>query len=170
MSKFFVEGNPSESESESDGELEEIQEDEKKVAKKTMMFKDVESSESEEEKRTVKTEKEKRFGAMRDAIKKIFDKIKISDFVAIYDEFVELNKLLEKSKKIIDKEGVPRFYIRVCFMLENMVNNLKNEEKKKLSTSNNKAYNYLKQQLKKNNKNYAKEIEAFKQVKNRVLS
>ena len=166
MSKFFVEGNPSESESESEGELEEIQEDEKKVAKKNIMFKDVETSESEEEKRTVKTEKDKRFGAMRDAIKKIFDKIKINDFVAIYDEYVELNKLLEKSKKITDKEGIPRFYIRVCFMLDNMVNNLKNEDKKKLSTSNNKSYNYLKQQLKKNNKNYAKEIEAFKQVKN----
>ena len=43
MSKFFVEGNPSESESESDKELEEIQEEEKKATKK-MMFKDVETS------------------------------------------------------------------------------------------------------------------------------
>lgn len=101
---------------------------------------------------------------MRDVIKKILDKIKINDFVAIYNEFTELNKLLEKSKKITDKEGVPRFYIRICFMLDNLVNNLTNAEKKKLSTSNNKSYNILKQQLKKNNKSYVNEIEAFKQV------
>ena len=163
MSKFFVEGNPSESESESEKELEEIQEEEKKATKK-MMFKDVESSESEEEKRTVKTEKEKRFGVMRETIRKLEDKIKINDFVAIYDQYTELNKQLEKAKKIVEKEGLPIFYVRVCFMLENLVNNLKNEEKKKLSNSNNKAYNILKQQIKKNNKNYTAQIEAFKLV------
>lgn len=159
-SKFFVEGNPSESESASEKESEDFQE---KVTKK-MMFKDVESSESEEEKRTVKTEKDKRFGAMRDIIKKIFDKIKINDFTAIYNEFIELNKVLEKSKKITEKEGLPRFYVRVCFMLENLVNNMKGEDKKKLSTANNKSYNILRQQIKKNNKNYVNEIEAFKLV------
>ena len=163
MSKFFVEGNPSESESESEKELEEIQEEEKKATKK-MMFKDVESSESEEEKRTVKTEKEKRFGVMRETIRKLEDKIKINDFVAIYDQYTELNKQLEKAKKIVEKEGLPIFYVRVCFMLENLVNNLKNEEKKKLSNPNNKAYNILKQQIKKNNKNYTAQIEAFKLV------
>lgn len=162
MSKFFVEGNPSESESESDKQSEE--EEEKKIITQKKIFRDVESSESEEEKRTVKTEKDKRFGAMRETIRKITDKIKINDFVAIYNEYAELNKLLEKAKKITDKEGVPTFYIRICFMLENLVNNMKGDEKKKLSSSNNKSYNILKQQLKKNNKIYAKEIEAFKQV------
>ena len=162
-----MEGNPSESESESDKELDEIPEEEKKATQKKMMFKDVETSESEEEKRTVKTEKEKRFGAMRDTIRKLEDKIKINDFVAIFDEFTELNKQLEKSKKIIDKEGkgMPSFYIRVCFMLENLVNNLKNEDKKKLSRSNNTSYNILRQHIKKNNKSYTAQIEAFKLVR-----
>ena len=163
MSKFFVEGNPSsESEHNSDEELEEIQEEDKKVTKK--MFKDVESSESEEEKRTVKTEKEKKFGAMRESIKTISEKIRINDFVAICDRFAELNKLLEKSKKITDKEGIPSFYIKICFMLENLVNNFSAEEKKKLSKTNSVSFITLKQKLKKNNKNYVKEIEAFKLV------
>ena len=41
---------------------------------------------------------------------------------------------------------------------------MKGEDKKKLSTANNKSYNILKQQIKKNNKNYVNEIEAFKLV------
>lgn len=163
MSKFFADGNPSEDESQSEPEeLEKI--DEEKKVKPKQMFKDVDTSESEEEKRVVKSEKDKRFGAMKDTIKKIYDKIKINDFVAIYNEFMELNKLLEKSKKIIEKEGLPRFYIRICFMLENLTNNLSAEEKKKFSASNNKSFNILKQQIKKNNKNYTKEIEDFKKV------
>lgn len=100
MSKFFAEGNPSEDELSEKEELEQI--DEKKPKQK-MLFRDVETSESEEEKRVVKTEKDKRFTAMRDIIKKIYDKIKINDFVAISTEFMELNKQLEKSRKIVDK-------------------------------------------------------------------
>ena len=103
-------------------------------------------------------------GQMGETIRKLEDKIKINDFVAIYDQYTELNKQLEKAKKMVDKEGLPLFYVRVCFMLENLVNNLKNEEKKKLSNSNNKAFNILKQQIKKNNKNYTAQIEAFKLV------
>lgn len=48
MSKFFVEGNPTESESESGNESEE-QEDEKKIITQKKIFRDVETSESEEE-------------------------------------------------------------------------------------------------------------------------
>lgn len=163
MSKFFAEGNPSEDESASEKEeLEKIEEDKKD--KKKIMFRDVDTSDSEEEKRVVKSEKDKRFSALRETIKKIHDKIKINDFVAIYNEFMELNKLVEKSKKIIDKEGVPRFYIRICFMLENLTTNMSAADKKKLSASNNKSFNILKQQIKKNNKNYVKEIEQFKEV------
>ena len=49
-------------------------------------------------------------------------------------------------------------------MLENLVNNFSAEEKKKLSKTNSVSFITLKQKLKKNNKNYVKEIEAFKLV------
>jgi translation initiation factor 3 subunit C len=60
------------------------------------------------------TEKEKRFTKLREIIKDIKIKIKNQDFVILLDKFEELNKEVEKSAKVFEKEGgVPRFYIRV---------------------------------------------------------
>ncbi len=161
MSKFFTEGNPSENEERE--ELDEVSEEDNKP-KPVSKFNYYESSSEEEEKRTIKTEKDKRFSLLREIIQKILEKIKINDFVSIYNEFEELNKNLEKSRKIIDKEGMPRFYVRICFMLENLVNNFTSEDKKKLGKSNNTSFNSLKMKIKKNNKLYEKEIEEFKKV------
>lgn len=55
-----------------------------------------------------------------------------------------MNKILEKSKKVIEKEGIPLNYTRICYILENLVNNIGAEEKKKLKSANNKAFNTLK--------------------------
>ena len=71
---------------------------------------------------------------------------------------------IEKAKKVIDKEGVPLFYIRICWVLENMLNKLSAEEKKNLKSANNKAYNTLKHKVKKNNKQYEAQIADFEKV------
>ena len=72
MSKFFTEGNPSDNEEKE--ELDEISEEEPKQ-KQVSKFNYYESSSEEEEKRTIKTEKDKRFSTLREIIQKILEKI-----------------------------------------------------------------------------------------------
>lgn len=161
--KFF--GNKDDQSSDSDRDSSSEHEEEEKVevqpARRNLYM---ESSSDEEEKRVVRSEKDKRFQAINDVIKKIKEKLKIEDFAAISDEFDELNKNMDKAKKIIEKEGVPRFYIRICYVLENYINNYPPEKKKNLKTANNKGFNALKSKLKKNNKNYVTQLEEFKKV------
>lgn len=119
MSKFFAEDVP---ENVSDEEQNEVPEVQQRSKVRNILAYDLESESEEEEKRVVRSEKEKRYGKLKEIIRKIQDKININDFFSISDLFEELNKELEKSKKVIAKEGIPKFYIKICFMLENLVN------------------------------------------------
>jgi len=65
---------------------------------------------------------------MRDLIRKTKDKMKNKDFKTLIDLFSELNKELEKAKKITEKEGVPIFYIRIMLILENFLTNFPKED------------------------------------------
>lgn len=121
-------------------------------------------SSEDEQKRVVRSNKDKRYEAIKKIINRINDKIKIEDFIALLDEFEELNKQLEKAKKITEKEGIPLFYIRICSFLEEFVENLSLEDKNKLKPANKKAYNILKHKIKKNNKLYGGSIQSFKEV------
>jgi len=155
-SRFFAAG--SEPESEEENEIKSEKSEEEEVVKRQFIY---ESSSDEDTKRVVRSEKDKRYEALRNSIDKIKDKMKIEDFVAMGDEFDELNKQLEKSKKVIEKEGVPQFYIRICYVLENFLTNLSAEKKNSLKPANKKAYNTLKHKVKKNNKNYEEKIKQF---------
>jgi translation initiation factor 3 subunit C len=156
-SKFFADAGNSASSEEEDNRSEQSEED-KQVAKRPLYM---ESSSDEEEKRVVRTEKDKRYEAIKSVITRIKDKIKIKDFITLNDEFDELNKQLEKSKKVIEKEGVPMFYIRICHDLDAFCQNFPADEKKALKPANNKAYNTLKHKMKKNNKNYEQKLKEF---------
>ena len=160
-SKFFADEDEVESQH-SDENVTDEEEEKKQQVRKPMMY--FSESSDEDEKRVVKSEKDKRFEAIREIIDKIKDKMKIKDFSAIHDLFDELNKQVEKAKKVIEKEGVPLFYIRICWVLENMLNNVSSEEKKNLKSANNKAYNTLKHKVKKNNKQYETQLENFSKV------
>jgi translation initiation factor 3 subunit C len=97
-------------------------------------------------------------------ISRIKEKMRVKDFIALNDEWDELNKQLEKSKKVIEKEGLPVFYLRICHKLENFCQNFPAEEKKSLKAANNKAYNTLKHKIKKNNKLYEDKLKEFADV------
>jgi len=155
-SKFFAADNDFSS-NPSDDEVSDNEEEQNQVIKNRYY----ESSSDEEEKRVVRSEKDKRYDALRKIISRIKDKMRIEDFVSIRDEFDELNKQMEKSKKVIEKEGVPIFYIRICYVLDNFVKNITSEQKKAFKPANNKAYNALKQNLRKNNKAYEAKLEEF---------
>ena len=159
-SRFFAGANESESEEENDNRSEQSVEEKEEVAKKFYY----ESSSDDDQKRVVRSEKDKRYEALRTVIDRIKDKMKIDDFVTMADEFDELNKQLEKAKKVVEKEGVPLFYIRICYVLENFLNNLPADKKNSLKPANKKAYNTLKHKVKKNNKLYEEKIKAFHEV------
>ncbi|MBN3316737.1 EIF3C factor, partial [Atractosteus spatula] len=48
--------------------------------------------------------------------------MKIRDMAKCLEEFEQLCKAFLKSKTIVDKEGVPRFYIRLLADLEDYLN------------------------------------------------
>jgi len=156
-SRFFA-GAASSSESDNESDVRSEKSEEEEVVKRQFIY---ESSSDEEEKRVVRSEKDKRYDALRTIITRIKDKMRIQDFVSLGDQFDDLNKNLEKSKKVIEKEGVPQFYIRICYVLENFLNDLTKEEKNSLKKDNQKAYNTLKHKVKKNNKLYEDKIKAF---------
>ena len=71
------------------------------------------SSESEEEqKRVVRTMKDKRMDAFKAVITEIKNHRNINDFSAMLDDFANLNKELEKSKQLVEKEGLPPVYLK----------------------------------------------------------
>jgi len=164
-SKFFAEDGE-QSDHASNEEVSDVEEEKKQQTKKVTNY--FSESSEEEEGRRVKTEKEKRYDAIKEVIEKIKEKIKIKDFGAILDGFDDLNKQVEKAKKIVEKEGVPIFYTRICWALENLVNSLSSEDKKALKPANARAFNSLKHNLKKNNKKYEAKIAEF--AKNPVYS
>lgn len=93
----------------------------------------------------VVSEKDKRVLRMREVIDRIRKKMKINDFVSLSNDFDELNRELEKGAKVFEKEGgAPRFYVRTLCEIENYILSLSADDKKKLSQSNNKAYNIMK--------------------------
>jgi translation initiation factor 3 subunit C len=156
-SRFFAAASQSESEEDQDQRSEPSDKGEE-VQKPKFYY---ESSSDEDQRRVVRSAKDKRFEALTTVIDRIKDKMRIEDFVAMADEFDELNKQFDKSKKVIEKEGVPLFYIRICYVLENFLTNLPADKKSALKPANKKAYNTLKHKVKKNNKLYEDKLKAF---------
>jgi translation initiation factor 3 subunit C len=93
------------------------------------------------------------------------NKMKINDWSAIQAGFDELNKRLERYTKAADNVGIPKMYIKMMVELEDfLTSTLSNREvKKKMSTTNAKALNSMRQRLKKNNTPYAEQLMKFRE-------
>ncbi len=79
----------------------------------------------------------------------------------------------EKLNKQVQKEAeVPALYIKTLIQLEDVVRKTGDnaEAKKKMSATNSKSFNALKQKLKKNNKQYTDQIEEQRKVCNACFS
>ena len=116
----------------------------------------------EEEKRVVKTAKQKMWEQMTNVCKQIKQHLRIKDFNQLLGDFTDLNAQLGKSQNIVDKEGVPVFYIRALVRLEDCVLAVTKEENKKMNRNNAQSYNKLKAGLKKNAKTYETELAEFR--------
>ena len=134
---------------------EEVEEDERKIDQKTTQqiskggskaYAIGESESSEEEKRVLKTPKEKLLSSIKDNYLKIKDNIESRNFVEIVQSFEELMKNADKIKKEFG-EKLPPFFLRTLYLVEESMN-IQKEEKSRLSKDNNTAFNSLKKSFK----------------------
>uniref|UniRef100_A0A3B4D056 Eukaryotic translation initiation factor 3 subunit C n=1 Tax=Pygocentrus nattereri TaxID=42514 RepID=A0A3B4D056_PYGNA len=160
MSRFFATGSDSESEESSSAE--EIT----PKATGTAFNKNLLLSDDEEDtKRVVRSAKDKRFEELTNLIKTIRNAMKIRDMAKCLEEFEQLCRAFLKSKAIVDKEGVPPFYIRLLADLEDYLNQLweDKEGKKKMNKNNAKALSSLRQKIRKYNRDFETEIANYKE-------
>lgn len=66
--------------------------------------------------------KQSRFEELTNIIKTIRNAMKIRDMAKCLEEFEQLCRAFLKSKNIVDKEGIPPFYIRLLADLEDYLN------------------------------------------------
>lgn len=93
------------------------------------------------------------------------NKMKINDWSAIQSLFDDLNKRLDKIQKTEMTSIVPRAYVKLLVELEDFLNEtLANKDvKKKMSPTNAKALNTMRQRLKKHNVMYTEMMNAFRE-------
>ncbi|KAJ5778254.1 Eukaryotic translation initiation factor 3 subunit C [Penicillium odoratum] len=132
---------------------------------------DDESDESEDEEKVtiVKSAKDKRLEGLENSIRLIENAQKINDWAVISTEFDSLNRQIVK----VNQSGpTPRLYVKFVADLEDFVNEAVAKQKssnKKMNASNQKGFNAVKQRIKKNNKDYADQIEKYRAAKDTYM-
>ncbi|KAK3380426.1 eukaryotic translation initiation factor 3 subunit 8 N-terminus-domain-containing protein [Lasiosphaeria ovina] len=127
---------------------------------------DQDSSESEESDSEitakVKSAKDKRFDELEATITGIQNGQKINDWGSISNEFDKLNRQVTKLQ---DGGKAPKIYIKCIAELEDFMNETLAKQKvtpKKMNATNARGLNAVKQRIKKNNKDYQEQIDAFR--------
>uniref|UniRef100_A0A672NQN3 Eukaryotic translation initiation factor 3 subunit C n=1 Tax=Sinocyclocheilus grahami TaxID=75366 RepID=A0A672NQN3_SINGR len=161
MSRFFATGSDSESEESSSADEITPKATGTTFNKQALLL----SDDEEDTKRVVRSAKDKRFEEFTNIIKTIRNAMKIRDMSKCLEEFEQLYRAFLKSKTIMDKEGVPQFYIRLLADLEDYLNQLweDKEGKKKMNKNNAKALSTLRQKIRKYNKDFETEIASYKE-------
>jgi len=159
MSRFFATGLDSDSDTSSSDE-ETIQKPVAVTATKTLF-----SDSEEETKRVVRSAKDKRYEEIREIIYKLRNHKKIKDMSKILTDFEDLGRAYDKARKVVEREGIPRFYIRCLSELDDFVNTCweDREGRKQMSKNNAKGLTTLRQKLRRYNRDFETEIAAYKE-------
>lgn len=125
-----------------------------------------EDEESDEDKVTVvKSAKDKRLDELEGTIRLIENGEKISDWNAINENYDKMNRQLPTLIRDMDGKA-PKMYVKTIAELETLVAEAFEKQKvtpgKKMNPIAQKGLNALRQKIKKNNRDYATEVEAFR--------
>ncbi|KAK4232172.1 eukaryotic translation initiation factor 3 subunit 8 N-terminus-domain-containing protein [Podospora fimiseda] len=110
----------------------------------------------------VKSAKDKRHDELEATISLIQNGQKINDWGSIANEFDKLNR---QAVKLQDGTKAPKSYIKCITELEDFLNETLAKQKvtpKKMNATNARGLNAVKQKIKKNNKDYQSQIDAFR--------
>lgn len=126
------------------------------------------SEDEEDQKRVVRTAKEKRFEDLNAIVKQIKNFRKIRDFAKLLTAFENLTKAYTKAKPVIDKEegGVaPRFFVRCLVEVSDLIDQCweDKELKKNMNKNNSKALTTLRQKLRKYTKDFESAVAKYKE-------
>ena len=126
------------------------------------------SDDEEEQKRIVRSAKEKRFEELKDLIRQIKNFKKIKDLSNMLTCFEDLAKAYQKALPVIVKEekGItPRFYVQCLVEVETFLNELWEDRdgRKNLSKNNSKSLSTLRQKIRKYVKDFEGDIAKFKE-------
>ena len=124
-----------------------------------------ESSDSDTPK-VVKSAKSKRLEELEGVIKLIDNAVKINDWSSISNEFDKLNRQVTKVASADNRP--PKPFVKTIADLEDFMNEAIARQKvtpKKMNATNAKGLNAMKQKIKKTNKEYATEVEKYREDK-----
>jgi len=149
-SRFFHASDSSGSDSDSSSSSASSTE-QKEVRVKKVTRKIVDDSESEDENRVVKSEKDKRFDEMRELIKKSKNTRKNNDLNAAMNHFIDLTKAIAKSDKVVKQTGIPCFIVKELVDVEAYTAEKWSDKefRKKLSKDKSRSLTTLRQRIKK---------------------
>ncbi|KAF1987252.1 hypothetical protein K402DRAFT_331004 [Aulographum hederae CBS 113979] len=132
---------------------------------------DEESSDDEEKVTVVKSAKDKRFEELEGTIRHLENAEKINDWAAVTTEFDKLNRLLPNLMRQNDGKP-PKLYIQKVAELELTCNEAYEKQKvtpKKMSAINQRGLNAVRQRIRKNNKEFSKEVELYREDKDAYM-
>ncbi|QIW95540.1 hypothetical protein AMS68_001058 [Peltaster fructicola] len=126
---------------------------------------EAENSEDENKVTVVKSAKDKRFDELEGTIRLIENAEKISDWHTINDQYDRMNRQVPVLIRDLDGKA-PKIYVKTVAELENMVQEAFDKQKvtpKKMNPIAQKGLNALRQKIRKNNRDYANDITAYRE-------
>ncbi|KAJ2030450.1 Eukaryotic translation initiation factor 3 subunit C, partial [Coemansia sp. S2] len=173
MSRFFRRDESSDSESDySSSSSDDFSDEETQKKKQTtsgasasrIARAGLDSDEEEEVKRTVKSTKDKLADQVTELSRETLRAIRADEWHLAASSFDQLNKVVPKLIKTVSVSNLPRSYIRSLAALEDAL--YENQKDKaalsKLSATDSRGYNQLKQRVRKHNKDFESLIAEFK--------